>query len=84
MLPYQPAPRPTQNPHPLLHPDVSASVEADAVMATGLEVLAACAVAAIETTRVINAANEVAAEVAVGYTAAQYDVSAGLVWRQMQ
>ena len=59
-------------------------MEADAVMVIGMEAVAACGAAAIGTTGVINAANEVAAEAAVGYTTAQYDVSAGLVWRQMQ
>ena len=44
---------------------VSTSVEVDAVMSTGMEVVAACDAAAIETTDVINAANEVAEEAAV-------------------
>ena len=58
--------------------DVPASVETDAVMATRMRVVAACDAAATETTGVVNAANGVAAEAAVEYTAAQYDVPASV------
>ena len=42
--------------------DVSAGVETDAIIPTGIVVVVACDAAAIETTGVANAANTMAAE----------------------
>ena len=60
--------------------DASTSVETDAVMLTGpggrVHVVVACDAAAIGPTGGLNAANGVAIEAVVEYTAAQYDVSA--------